>query len=179
MLNISIHHWAIWCWYRIVWPGAIHIEPCYTNLHVQCVYYYYLSIVQRKIHAPTDQYKINRQHEHDVLWNVHNVSILWYEKNEKVEKKLQFTAIKLLLTEPRPFSALLKCSITSQLDFFGVVVAFPVVSALITGECNDGTWSSSEICGGVRVCRNDVERRPIPFREFESVCIFFAFKIRS
>lgn len=87
MLNISIHHWAIWCWYRIVWPGAIHIEPCYTNLHVQCVYYYYLSIVQRKIHAPTDQYKINRQHEHDVLWNVHDVSIFWYEKNEKVEKK--------------------------------------------------------------------------------------------
>lgn len=93
--------------------------------------------------------------------------------NRIMKRKLQFTAIKLLLTEPRPLSALLKCSMTSQLDFFGVVVAFPVVSELITGECNDGTWSSSEICGGVRVCRSDVERRPIPLREVESVCRVF------
>lgn len=58
---------------------------------------------------------------------------------------------------------------TSQLDFFGVfvAVAVAVVSELITGDCNDGTCNSSEICG-VRVCRNDAERRPIPLRELVS-----------
>lgn len=74
----------------------------------------------------------------------------------------ELTAIKLLLTDPRPFSALLKCSMTSQLDFFGVVVV-AVVSELIMGDCNDGTCNSSEICGD-RDCRNDVERRAIPLR---------------
>lgn len=78
------------------------------------------------------------------------------------KKKKKLTAIKLLLTDPRPFSALLKCSMTSQLDFFGVVVV-AVVSELIMGDCNDGTCNSSEICGD-RDCRNDVERRAIPLR---------------
>lgn len=80
----------------------------------------------------------------------------------------ELTAIKLLLTEPRPRSALLKCSMTSQLDFFGVVV----VSEPITGDCNDGTCNSSEIFGD-RVCRNDVERRLIPLREFASFSCTF------
>lgn len=52
---------------------------------------------------------------------------------------------------------------TSQLDFFGVVVV-AVVSELIMGECNDGTCNSSEICGD-RDCRSDVERLAIPLRE--------------
>ena len=78
----------------------------------------------------------------------------------------KLTAIKLLLTEPRPFSALLKCSMTSQLDFFGVVVV-AVVNELIIGDCNDGTCNSSDICGD-RDCRNEVERRAIPLREFAS-----------
>lgn len=61
---------------------------------------------------------------------------------------------------------------TSQLDFFGVVVvAVALVSEPITGECSDGTCNSSEICG-VRVCRSDVERRPIPLREFVSLSFF-------
>lgn len=78
------------------------------------------------------------------------------------------TAIKLLLTEPRHLSLLLKCSITSQLDFFGVVVVDPVVANVLkTGDCKVGIWSSSEIFGGL-VWRNDVDRRAIPLREFVS-----------
>lgn len=81
---------------------------------------------------------------------------------------MELTAIKLLLTEPRPFADVLKCSITSQLDFFGVVVVCGVVEA--NGDDDNGcTCSSSEICAD-RVCRSDVERRvrPPPFRETPS-----------
>lgn len=76
----------------------------------------------------------------------------------------KLTAIKLLLTEPLPFDAELKCSITSQLDFFGVMV---VVWVGFTGDCSGCTCSSSEICG-VRVWRRDVERRAMPLRVFTS-----------
>lgn len=66
------------------------------------------------------------------------------------------TAIKLLLTDPLPLVDELKCSITSQLDFFGVVVCGPV-----PGDGNGCTCSSSDICAE-RVCRNDVDRRAMP-----------------
>lgn len=63
---------------------------------------------------------------------------------QKTKLKLWLTAIKLLLTDPRPFGAVLKCSMTSQLDFFGVVV---VVWDGFTGEFNAGTCNSNDICG--------------------------------
>lgn len=118
--------------------------------------------------------------------HIHNASIdnqLWQQVTLKsLSKRCKrhlcnmclantLTAIKLLLTEPRPRSALLKCSITSQLDFFGVVVAAALVSELITGDCNVGTCNSSEICGD-RDCRNDVERRVIPLRDPTSFSCF-------
>lgn len=65
---------------------------------------------------------------------------------------------------------------TSQLDFFGMVVVAAVVSELIIGDCKTfGICNSSEICG-VLVCRNDVDRRAIPLREFDSFSYFFAEK---
>lgn len=46
-----------------------------------------------------------------------------YAKNSKTT----LTAIRLLLTEPRPLDDELKCSITSQLDFLvGLVELFAV-----------------------------------------------------
>lgn len=92
-----------------------------------------------------------------------------WEKLFETKENKQFiciflTAIKLLLTDPRPFGAVLKCSMTSQFDFFGVVV---VVCDWFIGEFNGGTCNSNDICGD-RVWRNDVERLAIPLREFPS-----------
>lgn len=58
---------------------------------------------------------------------------------------LLLTAIKLLLTEPRPLPAVLKCSITSQFDFFGVAVDCGPAPEL--GDGNGCTCNSNEICG--------------------------------
>lgn len=64
------------------------------------------------------------------------------------------TAIKLLLTELRPRDVL-KCSITSQFDFFAGVYTGG-------GEmCGGGMGTSIDIWA-VRVCRNDADRRVIP-----------------
>lgn len=78
--------------------------------------------------------------------------------------KAVLTAIKLLLTDPLPLLAVLKCSITSQLDFFGVVVC-----GAASGDANGCTCSSNDIWADL-VWRNDVERRvmPPPFRELPS-----------
>lgn len=64
-------------------------------------------------------------------------------------------AIKLLLTEPRPLGPVLKCSITSQLDFLRV----PVLT--IGAQDEGGTWSSSDTWA-VLVCRREAARRVNP-----------------
>lgn len=84
-----------------------------------------------------------------------------YEQRQVLKS---LTAIKLLLTDPRPFDPdVLKCSITSQLDFFGVVV-----DGAVKGDGNGCTCNSNDIWAD-RVCRSDVERRAMPaFRGFPS-----------
>lgn len=149
LLYVSIHHWTIWCWHRMIRCTAIHVESGYTDLK----------------NVPKQQRNATSSHN----WNNENFcgfqKNIWIHRDRICHNKL--TAIKLLLTEPRPLSAVLKCSITSQLDFFGVVVVgawLLETNAFVPDEWNDGTWSSNEICGD-RVCRNDVERRPdIPLR---------------
>lgn len=181
-MHVSVHHWAIRCRYWMIWARAIHIETCYTDLSkellkshiILCVRWNYYNIVKQNTSRINNQSTARNVPLLKVGCNCKLVCLFVCVCLLKPHRCEQLTAIKLLLTEPRPFSALLKCSMTSQLDFFGVVVAVALVSELITGECNDGTCNSSEICG-VRVCRNDVERRPIPLREFTSFSFFFGY----
>lgn len=82
-------------------------------------------------------------------------------KRSILRPKNYHTAIRLLLTEFRPRDVL-KCSITSQFDFFAAVYAGG-------GEmCGGGMGTSIDIWA-VRVWRNDAERRVMPdFREAKS-----------
>lgn len=101
-------------------------------------------------------------------------------QNAKHSNSLSFlTAIKLLLTDPRPRPDELKCSITSQLDFFtGACVATVVPADDADTTVADGCpppanepLPPAQLFDGismdvwaVRVWRSDADRRVIPVR---------------